>query len=145
MVENLKLLELAAQIITAHVGCTPVPSEKLPEIIGAVYNALAGCNVANEGVPFRIEIPASMTDYLVPGDHTTPAIPVSVSIRPDKIACLVCGEWFKLLRPHLKQAHHITEKEYRATYGLTKKYPLVAQNYSQFRAKFAKESGLGKK
>ena len=41
--------------------------------------------------------------------------------------------------------HGLTPDEYRAKWGLSADYPMVAPNYSNQRSKFAKKIGLGRR
>lgn len=74
----------------------------------------------------------------------TPAVDPAKSVNPDKVTCLVCGKEFTMLKRHLKAEHGLTEEEYRARFGLDPEHPLVAPNYSNRKAEYAKRIGLGK-
>lgn len=74
----------------------------------------------------------------------TPAIPIDQAVTDDKVYCLCCGRGFTMLKRHLKAEHGLTEEEYRALFGLPEDMPLVAPNYSERKAAYAKRVGLGK-
>ena len=67
------------------------------------------------------------------------------SVFPDHILCLDCGLSFKILKRHLATDHQMTPAEYRAKWGLSPSYPLVAPEYAATRSKLAKDNGLGRK
>ena len=49
-----------------------------------------------------------------------------------------------MLKRHLKAEHGLTEDEYRARFDLPADMPLVAPNYSERKAAYAKRVGLGR-
>jgi predicted transcriptional regulator len=73
-----------------------------------------------------------------------PAVPVRRSIRPDHLACLVCGKPQKTLKRHLGAAHGLTPAEYRERFDLKADYPMIAPNYAQQRSELARQIGLGR-
>ena len=142
---NLELLRLTAQVVAAHASAYPVVTKELAGVVKDVFYAFAACG-EDVGIVICMA-PDKAKQYLTDVRHTghPTAIPLEASIKDEKIACLVCGEWFKMLRPHLKKAHGMTDKAYLVEFGLNKKYPFVAPAYSKFRAGFAREHGLGSK
>jgi len=50
-----------------------------------------------------------------------------------------------MLKKHLRTCYDISPEEYRAKWGLSADYPMVAPNYARKRQELAKLSGLGKK
>lgn len=74
----------------------------------------------------------------------TPAVPIEKAVSDDKVTCLCCGKSFTMLKRHLKAEHGLTEDEYRTMFGLAEDFPLVAPNYSERKAAYAKKVGLGK-
>jgi len=73
-----------------------------------------------------------------------PALPIDQAVTSDKVYCLCCGRGFTMLKRHLKAEHGLTEEEYRLRFGLPEDMPLVAPNYSERKAAYAKRVGLGK-
>lgn len=65
--------------------------------------------------------------------------------KDDKVICAICNKGFTSLKRHLKSVHQMTDKEYRAQFGIPKSQSLVAKNYSEDRRKAAQEKGLGMK
>ena len=122
------LLELTAQVVTAHVGQNQVAANALPELIQSVYRAFA-----------TIDGPVEATAVA-----PTPAVPLNRSVFPDYIVCLEDGRRMKTLKRHL---HHLgmTPEQYRAKWGLPRNYPMAAPNYTARRSEIAKALGLGRK
>jgi hypothetical protein len=48
----------------------------------------------------------------------------------NKIQCLLCGNWFKIISSHLKRIHDIDSYEYREKYGLPWKHGLCGKEVS---------------
>ncbi len=122
-----ELLELATKIVAAHVSHNSVPTSDLPGLIATVHQALAtaGSEVA--------------------AGRPKSAVPIKQSIKPEYIVCLEDGKKHKMLKRHLRAAHHMTPDEYRQRWGLPVDYPVVAPNYAAARSKLAKKIGLGRK
>jgi predicted transcriptional regulator len=122
------VLELTAQIVSAHVSNNAIGAETLPTLIQDVYRTLAGVG----------------REQVVP-DKQSPAVPVRKSIFPDHIVCLEDGKKLKMLKRHLKTSYNLTPEEYREKWQLPPDYPMVAPNYAQHRSSLAKKIGLGTK
>jgi predicted transcriptional regulator len=123
-----RILDLAAQIVSAHVGHNNVPAEELPGLIRQVCETLA--TVGQEPAqPARPE----------------PAVPVKRSVFEDHIVCLVCGGKFKILKRHLQTDHNLSLSQYREMFSLPHDYPMVAPSYAERRSALARKIGLGRK
>ncbi len=127
--DNMTLLRLSTDIVSAYVRNNSVPSAQLQEVIREVYVSLQA--VQNE------DIEASKP--------LKPAVPIKRSITPDYIVCLEDGRKLKMLKRHLRTAYGMTPEDYRAKWGLDSSYPMVAPNYAKRRSEFAKSIGLGQK
>ena len=123
-----QIVSLTAQIVSAHIANNVVSAGNLPALIRDVHQALATA----------AQVPVVAT-------HVEPAVPVEKSVFPDHILCLDCGLSFKMLKRHLATDHQMTPAEYRAKWGLSPSYPLVAPEYAATRSKLAKDNGLGRK
>ena len=123
------LLQLTANIVSAHVSKNPVQSQELPTLIREVYQALTNVGQAPVKEPERPQ----------------PAVPVKKSVTPDYIVCLEDGKKLKMLKRHLKTAYDMTPEEYRERWGLPADYPMVAPAYAEQRSSLAKKIGLGTK
>jgi predicted transcriptional regulator len=53
------------------------------------------------------------------------------------------GKRFKSLKRHLRTSYNMTPDQYRAKWGLSASYPMVAPNYAASRSELAKRLGLG--
>ncbi len=124
-------LELAAQIVSAHVSNNTVEAAALPALIQEVYKALNGL----KGGPIETATP----------EKPTPAVPIKKSVYPDYIICLEDGKKLKMLKRHLQSSYNMTPDQYRERWGLPRDYPMVAPSYAERRSDLAKEIGLGRK
>ena len=124
-----ELLTLTADIVASHVSNNGVPVSELPQLIQQVYGTLAALGQEQAPAPERPQ----------------PAVSVRKSITPDYIICLEDGKKLKMLKRHLKTAYDMTPEEYRAKWGLSSDYPMVAPAYARKRQELAKQIGLGRK
>jgi predicted transcriptional regulator len=129
--QNRKLLELTAQIVSAHVAKNQIAPQGLPTLIDQVFTALKTAG-AEPSPPPVVE-------------KQTPFVPAKRSIFPDYIICLEDGRKLKTLKRHLRSTFGLSPEEYREKWGLAADYPMVAPNYAEHRSKLAKQLGLGRK
>ncbi len=122
------LLELTAEIVSAHATNNKVAPAELPQVIKDVFGTLT--ELGESGVP---------------AEAPTPAVPVKKSITPDYIVCLEDGKKLKMLKRHLNTSYGMSPEEYRTRWGLPADYPMVAPNYAKRRSTLAKKIGLGRK
>lgn len=122
------LLQLTANIVSAHIANNPMAADALPGMIQEVYRTLSGLGKA----PPEAEKPI-------------PAVPVNRSVFADNIVCLEDGKKLKMLKRHLSTSYGMTPEQYRAKWGLPRDYPMTAPNYAKVRSGLAKKIGLGKK
>jgi predicted transcriptional regulator len=120
------IINLTAQIVSAHLSNNPTAPQQLPAIIRTVHQALAAAG-ATAVAPQKPE----------------PAVAVKKSVFADHIVCLECGGDFKLLKRHLAAVHQMQPGEYRLKWGLPPSYPVVAPQYTAKRSELAKHIGLG--
>jgi len=128
MDDKAEVIEMTTDIVSAYVGNNAVSAADLPVLIRSVHQALTG---ATSGVA---ELDASPKE---------PAVSVKKSITPDFLVCLEDGRKFKSLKRHLRTKYNMSPEDYRAKWGLSKDYPMVAPNYAQARSDLAKQMGLG--
>ncbi|MGX5805231.1 MucR family transcriptional regulator [Bradyrhizobium sp. Arg314] len=122
------LSALTADIVSAYVGANAMPVDALPDLIASVNSALRGIVQ-----PFAPEQP-----------DLVPAVNRRRSVFPDYIVCLEDGRKLKSLKRHLRTHFALTPGEYRAKWGLSADYPMVAPNYAAHRSDIAKSAGLGR-
>ncbi|RWI92131.1 MucR family transcriptional regulator [Mesorhizobium sp.] len=123
------LIELTAEIVSAYVQKNAVPVGGLPDLIASVNLALS-----------QVKSPA-----VAQQEAQKPAVNPKRSVFPDYIISLEDGKKYKSLKRHLRTAHNISPEEYREKWGLPKDYPMVAPSYSATRSALAKSLGLGRK
>src|SRR5215469_11174642 len=121
------LLDLAAQIVSAHVSHNAISADALPPLIASVLKTLRETGSATEAA------------------KREPAVPANKSVFRDHIVCLECGASFKMLKRHVRTDHGLTPDAYRQKWGLNHSYPLVAADYGMRRSALAKQIGLGTK
>jgi predicted transcriptional regulator len=124
------LLQLTAQIVSAHVTKNSVPPDGLPALINTVYATLA--TAGTDATPASAE-------------KQQPAVPIKKSVFPDHIVCLEDGKKLKMLKRHLATSYNMTPAAYREKWGLPSSYPMVAPDYAAKRSTLAKSIGLGRK
>ncbi len=130
------ILALSTEIVAAYASRNQMSQGDLTGLIQSVHatlTSLAGGSTGDGGEAAAADAPSA------------PAVPIDASVGKDAITCLDCGKSFKTLKRHLSTEHGLTPAEYKARWGLSKEYPLVAPSYSKRRAATAKKIGLGKK
>jgi predicted transcriptional regulator len=123
---------LTADIVAAYVSNNPVPAAELAGLIGNIHGALLQVASGRAAAPQ----PAAQ-------EPQQPAVPIKKSIQPDYIVCLEDGRTFKSLKRHLRAKYNLSPEQYRAKWGLSPDYPMVAPNYAKARSDLAKAIGLG--
>lgn len=118
------------EIIAAYVKNNRVEADALPTLIQAVYGALNGLGV----------------DIVVvePEQPKPTASQVRKSITDAGLISLIDGKTYQTLKRRISR-HDMTPDDYRARYGLTADYPVVAPAYAARRSELAKAIGLGTK
>jgi len=121
-------IELTAEIVSAFVGHNSLPVAELPALINSVHSVVQ-----------RLSSGASVTEE---PKAPVPVVSVRKSITPDFLVCLDDGRQFKSLKRHLATLG-MSPEQYRAKWGLSADYPMVAATYAAERSKLAKQFGLG--
>jgi predicted transcriptional regulator len=124
---KLDVLALTAGIAASFVSGNKVAGGDLPALIRQIHDTLAAV--------------AAGKPELTP-QNLVPAVPIRNSVKPDYIVCLEDGRKFKTLKRHLK-SFNLTPDQYRAKWGLSRDYPMVAPAYAAMRSELAKSIGLG--
>jgi len=122
------LITLTSDIVAAHVSNNSVGVDDLPTLIHNVYGALSGLGTVQQEE-----------------EKPEPAVSIRASVKSDHLVCLEDGKKMKMLKRHLMTEHGMTPAEYRARWGLSADYPMVAPDYAEKRRTLAKEIGLGRK
>ena len=123
------LLDLVAQIVSAHFEHNAVAVEALPDLIQSVHGALkrAGADPAPVASPLQ------------------PAVPIRRSVFAGHIVCLEDGKEMTMLKRHLLVSHGLSPEQYRQRWGLPRSYPMSAPDYAASRSAAAKARGLGRR
>ncbi|WP_421749997.1 MucR family transcriptional regulator [Cognatishimia sp.] len=129
--------DAVATVVAAFAQRSDVTSDQIVELTARLLPVFNGAPapVRTETAPIQ---PAQKTASIVP------AIPLDQAVTDEKVYCLCCGKGFTMLKRHLKAEHGLTEEEYRQMFGLEDSFPLVAPKYSERKAAYAKQAGLGK-
>jgi predicted transcriptional regulator len=122
------LLDMTAQIVTAHVSHNTVALSDIATLISNTHAALSALGKPVEPI---VEKPIG-------------AVSVRASLKPDALISMIDGRPYKMLRRHIGQ-HGYTPDSYRKTFGLPDSYPMVAPNYTEQRRQLAIKIGLGTK
>lgn len=129
MTDPALLVELTADIVSAHVSNNSVAVSDLPTLIQNVHAALSSVDVYVQE----------------PQEQLAPLVSIRASGKPDYIVCLDDGKKLKMLKRHLMTDHQMTPDQYRTKWKLPADYPMVAPNYSAQRQTLALKIGLGRK
>jgi predicted transcriptional regulator len=127
---NTDVLKHACSIVVAYLGKNHIAQSELPGMIRSVHGALGSLTGA------------AASDMAT---SQKPAIPIKKSITPEYIVCLEDGKKLKMLKRYLRGKFKLSPDEYRAKWGLSADYPMVAPNYAALRSQFAKDNGLGRR
>ncbi|MEY4249028.1 MAG: hypothetical protein RJA87_661 [Pseudomonadota bacterium] len=127
---NIDLLELTGDIVSAYVTKNSISAVDLPDLIRNVYATFSTLGHAQP-----VALAATVQK---------PAVSVSKSITEDYIVCLEDGKRLKMLKRYLRTQYGMTPEDYRRKWKLPADYPMVAPAYAERRSNFAKEIGLGR-
>lgn len=130
--QNIDLVVLTGDLVSAYVTNNSLPASELPALIGSVHAALVGL-----GAPSQNSAPAAAEV-----EKPTPA-QVRKSISEDSLISFVDGKPYKTLKRHLS-THGLDPHSYRQRYGLPNDYPMVAPAYAAQRSQLARQIGLGR-
>jgi predicted transcriptional regulator len=123
------LITLTTDIVVSYVANNSVAANEVSALIQSVHGTLAGLGSGATAADVRPD----------------PAVSIRSSVKKDHIVCLEDGKKMKMLKRHLMTDHGLTPDEYRARWGLSGDYPMVAPDYAEKRRDLAKKIGLGRK
>ncbi len=126
--ENVTLIEMTVEVVTAYVTKNHVRAAELPELISTVHASLAGMGSEPVAEPEP--------------DRLVPPVSIRKSITDEYLISLEDGQRYKSLKKHLSK-HGLTPDEYRTRWSLPHDYPMVAPAYARARSELAKSIGLG--
>ena len=125
---QVELVHLTAEVVSAYVSKNNVVTSELPTLIGEVYDALS-----------KAALSATRPD----AEELKPAVAVKKSVTDEYLVCLNDGKKFKSLKRHLRTHYNLSPEQYREKWNLPADYPMVAPSYAKKRSKLAKDIGLG--
>ncbi|HEY7808588.1 MAG TPA: MucR family transcriptional regulator [Croceibacterium sp.] len=123
------LITHTTDIVVSYVSNNSLSADEVSSLIQNIYGTLSG--LGQQG-PVAEERP-------------DPAVSIRSSVKRDHIVCLEDGKKMKMLKRHLMTDHGLTPDTYRARWGLSSDYPMVAPDYADKRRDLAKKIGLGRK
>jgi predicted transcriptional regulator len=127
-----KILEMAAEIVSAHASNSKMSKEELVAELQEVFSAL---NSLEKGEAIGTELPA--------GEEAAPSITRRKAFGKKQITCMICGKTFTTLARHLKTAHDMKPGAYRKQFGIPAGTALAAKDYSESRRQMAIDKDLG--
>lgn len=126
-------VELTTGIVAAYVQKHFVPTAELAKLIASVHEALDGIQAS------------STTVVATPVKKQKSSVSIQKSVTDEFIICLEDGERFKSMKGHLGSKYNLTPDQYRAKWGLSEDYPMVAPAYSEKRSQLARDHRFGQK
>jgi predicted transcriptional regulator len=127
------LIELTAEIVSAHASVSEMNQDALLGEIQAVFQKLNGLSGGEEE-----EVVAA------PGEVKA-VMPMDQAFGAEKVFCMVCGKGFTTLKKHIMVSHQMNPKQYRKAFNIPTKVALVSRNYSESKKKIAQKLGLADK
>ncbi|ANA41797.1 MucR family transcriptional regulator (plasmid) [Geobacter anodireducens] len=125
------LVELTAEIVSAHVGNSQMTSEEMLQEIQKVHAALK-----------TLETGAAIAEA-APAAEQPKQLTLKQAFKKDAVVCMICGKSFTTLKRHLSMAHDLKPGQYRKQFNIPASMPLAAKSYSESRRQAAQERGLG--
>ena len=164
-----EIFKLTGEILTAHVTHNSVPAGDLARLISSVHEALSQAANPQPEAGYYYEEPAAEPEAAAPPPEPpqlappmplpalppgaviqterepeqVPMVPINESIHDGYIVCLECGREMQMLRAHVQKKHGLSFDEYRRKWRLPRKYPAIAPNYREERARINREMGTG--
>jgi predicted transcriptional regulator len=124
------LMELVADVVSAHASSTPMSTDELLAEIQKVYGVLKQLEGGEAG-----EAPAP--------EEQKPALSAKQSIKKNEVVCLICGKGgMKTLTRHLSQAHEMKPGQYRKQFGIPRTQALAARDFTAKRKEIAGSMNL---
>lgn len=147
---------MVADVVAAYLRRNDVPAHDLENVIAAIGRGLRrAVEEAADGVddpadaaesgdavvvaPTGIEAGGRWKGLRSPDD---PYVDPANSVQFDHLICLEDGHRMKMLKRRLRSKYGMTADEYRAKWGLSNDYPMVAPSYSETRRQVALKGPL---
>jgi predicted transcriptional regulator len=126
------LLEMAADIVSAHASSTGLSKTELLAELQEVYTALSALE---KGETVATEVTAK--------GEAGPVVTMRKAMGKKQITCMICGKEMKTLTRHLMTAHDMKPGAYRKQFGIPSGTALAAKDYSESRRQMAIDRDLG--
>jgi predicted transcriptional regulator len=126
------LLEMAADIVSAHASSTGLSKAELLAELQEVYTALSA-----------LEKGETVATGTLVEEEAAPVITIRKAMGKKQISCMICGKEMKTLARHLMTAHDIKPGVYRKMFGIPAGTALAAKDYSASRRQMAIDKDLG--
>ena len=123
------LIEMTAEVVAAYVTSNHVQTADMPGLIVSVHKSLAGMG--------------STPDAVRTSEKLVPHVSIKKSLTDDYLISLEDGKQYQSLKRHLSK-RGLTPQDYRAKWGLSADYPMVAPAYARKRSELAKSIGFGR-
>lgn len=129
------LSELTVQVLTARLAKKEMSLEELQKEMLTISSMLKGIDegTLQETATETVEEPKPQKFNL------------KKVFKENEVICLLCNKGFKTLKRHLNMIHQVSDKEYKAQFGIPAKQVLAARSYSEQKKAFALENKLGDK
>jgi len=115
------IIELTAQIVSAHLSNQQMTSDEMLQELQKVYESLKALEA---GSPIAIGTKTSTG---------APKLSIKQAFKKDEVICMICGKGgFKTLKRHIGQAHALKPGQYRKQFGIpSSQYciPVISANY----------------
>ena len=126
------IIELTAQIVSAHLSNQQMTSDEMLQELQKVYESLKALEA---GSPIAIGTKTSTG---------APKLSIKQAFKKDEVICMICGKGgFKTLKRHIGLAHDLKPGQYRKQFGIPSTQKLAAKSYSESRRQMAINKGLG--
>jgi predicted transcriptional regulator len=96
------LLELTTNIVSAHVRTSSMSKEDLVAELQEIHSALSTMEKGEALIETSVEV------------EEQPVVSLRKAFGRKEVFCMICGKGMTTLGRHLRAAHDITPKEYRA-------------------------------
>lgn len=128
------ILDMAANIVSAHASNSKMTKEELLAELNEVYGVL---QKMEKGEAVATEVTATEEET------AAPAVSLRKAFGKKQVICMICGKGFTTLARHLNTAHDMKPGEYRKQFAIPRTQSLAAKDYSESRRKMAIEKDLG--
>lgn len=131
------LSELTVQIITTRLVKKEMSLDEMQKEMVAISNMIKAIDEGTAVEPVQ----ESQTQE----EPKQQKINLKKVFRGKEVICLLCNKSFRTLKRHLTQVHKISDKEYKAQFGIPASQPLAAKEYSDKKRDDAQKNKLGEK